>query len=137
MPISYQTGEQDVIRRFRLRLQYYEISRIPVRGISITPKQAVIDQTEKNYGYFALISNGVKDPLEALEIYRGKDVIEKAFGNLKERLNLRRTSVLSEENLEGKLFVQFVALIIISYINKAMRFNCRGKFLFAGLNSTS
>jgi len=67
-----------------------------------------------------LISNGVKDPLEALEIYRGKDVIEKAFGNLKERLNLRRTSVSSEENLEGKLFVQFVALIFLSYINKAM-----------------
>ena len=104
----------------KLYHKYYEISRTPVRGISITPKQAAIDQTEKNYGYFALISNGVKDPLEALEIYRGKDVIEKAFGNLKERLNLRRTSVSSEENLEGKLFVQFVALIIISYINKAM-----------------
>ncbi len=61
-----------------------------------------------------------KDPLEALEIYRGKDVIEKAFGNLKERLNMRRSSVSSEENLEGKLFVQFMALIYLSYINKAM-----------------
>ena len=49
-----------------------------------------------------------------------KDLIEKAFGNLKERLNMRRTSVSSEENLEGKLFVQFVALIYLSYIEKAM-----------------
>jgi transposase len=67
-----------------------------------------------------LLSNGVKDPLDALEIYRSKDMIEKAFGNLKERLNMRRTSVSSEENLEGKLFVQFVALIYLSYIKKAM-----------------
>jgi transposase len=33
---------------------------------------------------------------------------------------MRRTSVSSEENLEGKLFVQFVALIYLSYIKKAM-----------------
>lgn len=33
---------------------------------------------------------------------------------------MRRTSVFSEENLDGKLFVQFVALIYLSYIKKAM-----------------
>ena len=77
-------------------------------------------EAEKDYGYFAMISNGIKDPLEALEIYRTKDLIEKAFGNLKERLSMRRTSVWSEENLDGKLFVQFVALIYLSYIKKAM-----------------
>ena len=36
---------------------------------------------------------------------------------------MRRTSVSSEENLEGKLFVQFVALIYLAYIDKAMREN--------------
>ncbi|RJX23556.1 MAG: IS1634 family transposase [Dethiobacter sp.] len=103
--------------------KYYQIKQTPVRGITLTPKQEAINETEKDYGYFALISNDVKDPLEALRIYRTKDVIEKAFGNLKERLNMRRTSVSSEENLEGKLFVQFVALIYLSYIDKAMREN--------------
>lgn len=104
----------------KLYAKYYEIKETPVRGISLIPKQDAIDAVEKNYGYFALMSNGIKDPLEALEIYRSKDLIEKAFGNLKERLNMRRTSVSSEENLEGKLFVQFVALIYLSYIKKAM-----------------
>lgn len=107
----------------KLYAKYYEIKQTPVRGISITPKQEAISEVEKNYGYFALISNGVKDPLDALEIYRSKDLIEKAFGNLKERLNMRRTSVSSDENLDGKLFVQFVALIILSYIKKAMSDN--------------
>lgn len=107
----------------KLYAKYYEIKETPIRGISITPKQDAIAEVEKNYGYFALISNGVKDPLDALEIYRSKDIIEKAFGNLKERLNMRRTSVSSEENLDGKLFVQFVALIFLSYIKKAMSDN--------------
>lgn len=98
--------------------KYYRIKQTPVRGITLTPKQDAINEAKKNYGYFALISNDVKDPLEALQIYRFKDVIEKAFGNLKERLNMRRTSVSSEESLEGKLFVQFVALIYLSYIAK-------------------
>jgi len=104
----------------KLYTKYYDIRETSVRGVVITPKQEAIDAVEKYYGYFALLSNGIKDPLEALEIYRSKDLIEKAFGNLKERLNMRRTSVSSEENLEGKLFVQFVALIYLSYIEKAM-----------------
>ena len=106
-----------------LYARYYEINKSPKRGIQLTPKQEAIDAARKNYGYFALISNGIKDPLEALETYRSKDVIEKAFGNLKERLNMRRTSVSSEENLDGKLFVQFVALIHLAYIDKVMRDN--------------
>lgn len=104
----------------KLYAKYYDIKETLVRGISLIPKQEAITEIGKNYGYFALISNGIKDPLEALEIYRSKDMIEKAFGNLKERLNMRRTSVSTEENLDGKLFVQFVALIFLSYIKKAM-----------------
>jgi transposase len=89
----------------------------------LTPKQDAIAEAEKNYGYFTLISNGVKDPLEAMKIYRSKDLIEKAFGNLKEPLNMRHTSASSEENLDGKLFVLSVALIFLSYIKKAMSDN--------------
>ncbi|MGB9687076.1 MAG: IS1634 family transposase [Rectinema subterraneum] len=104
----------------KLYQRYYEVAETPVRGVTLTPRQETIDEVEKNYGYFALLSNDIKDPIKALVIYRSKDLIEKAFGNLKERLNMRRTSVSSEENLEGKLFVQFVALMYLSYINKVM-----------------
>jgi transposase len=47
--------------------------------------------------------------------------VEKAFGNLKERLNLRRLLVSSEQSLEGKLFVAFIALIYLSHIKKKMQ----------------
>jgi len=104
----------------KLYAKYYEVNETPVRGITLTPRLEAITEAEKDYGYFAMISNGIKDPLEALDVYHTKDLIEKAFGNLKERLSMRRTSVWSEENLDGKLFVQFVALIYLSYIKKAM-----------------
>ncbi len=107
--------------REKLYKRYFEINKTPVRGVKLAPKQQAIDAAEKNYGYFALFSNDIKDPLAALDIYRSKDLIEKAFGNLKERLNLRRTAVSTEENLDGKLFVQFVALIYLAYIDAMMR----------------
>jgi transposase len=73
------------------------------------------------YGFFALLTNETMDATTALELYRNKDVVEKAFGNLKERLNMRRTLVSSEQSLDGKLFVEFVALVYLSYIKKQMQ----------------
>jgi len=100
--------------------KYFYVSKTPVRGTKIAPVQEKIDGARKNFGFFVLLSNGVKDPTEALKIYRAKDMIEKAFTDLKDRLNMRRTSVSSEENREGKLFLQFVALIYLSYVKQAM-----------------
>ena len=100
--------------------KYFEITDTPKRGVKVKPKQLVIDAARKNFGFFVLLSNGVKDPVEALKIYRSKDLIEKAFSDLKDRLNMRRASVSSEENLEGKLFFQFLGLIYLLRIKQAM-----------------
>lgn len=82
-----------------------------------------IKQAKKYMGYFALISNEKMDAFTALHLYRMKDIIEKAFGNLKERLNLRRLLVSSELSLDGKIFVEFIALILISYLDHKMKEN--------------
>lgn len=100
--------------------KYFEVKETPKRGISLSYKQEAIDSARERYGFFVLISNEVKDPVTALSLYRMRDVIEKAFWNIKERLNLRRTLTSSESSLEGKLFVEFVALIYLSYIKKKM-----------------
>ncbi len=100
--------------------RYFTVTETPIRGIKVTSNDEVIKAKEKEFGYFSLLSNGIKDPVEAIDIYRTKDVIEKAYDDLKNRLNMRRTSVSSEERLEGKLFVQFIALIFISYIKQKM-----------------
>lgn len=101
--------------------KFFDINTSTVRGSKITAKQDAISEAMKNYGYFVLLSNEIKDPIEALEVYRNKDLVEKAFGNLKDRLNFSRPAVSSELSLEGKLFVEFVALIYLSYIKKQMQ----------------
>jgi transposase len=50
-----------------------------------------------------------------------KDIVEKVFSNIKERLNLRRLLVKSEKNLDGKIFTEFVALILISHLDHKMK----------------
>ena len=103
--------------------KYFEVKSTPVRGTKVVAKEEALAEAKRNYGYFALLSNEIKDAMEALEVYRNKDLVEKAFDNLKERLNLRRMAVSSEQSLDGKLFVQFIALIYLSYITKKMQEN--------------
>jgi len=100
--------------------RYFEVNKTGNRITSVIVKEDVYQEKKRYFGYFALMSNEVKDTWEALYIYRQKDVVEKAFGNIKERLNMRRTLVSSERSLDGKMFVLFVALIYLSYINKQM-----------------
>lgn len=101
--------------------KYFEVIETPKRGKEIKPKEEAMKIAAWNYGYFALLSNEVKDPFEALSLYRSKDITEKGFGDLKERLNFRRMQVSSELSLDGKIFVEFIALIYLSYVKKKMQ----------------
>ena len=101
--------------------KYFEVKTTPKRGTNVTVKEAAVKEAKRYYGFFAMISNEKMDAITALEIYRNKEVVEKAFGNLKERLNMRRTLVSSEQSLDGKLFIEFIALIYLSYIKKQMQ----------------
>ncbi len=101
--------------------KYFIIKKTPKRGVSIEVKAEAVTKTKKGYGFFVLLSNEKIDTKKALELYRNKDVVEKAFGNLKERLSMRRLLVSSEQSLDGKLFIEFIALIFLSYIKKQMQ----------------
>ena len=101
--------------------QFFTVKRTPKRGIQIVIKEEELKKARRYFGYFALITNDKMDAFTALKTYRMKDVVEKAFGNIKERLNMRRLLVSSERSLEGKLFVEFIALILISAIHKQLQ----------------
>lgn len=103
--------------------KYFDIKTTPKRGVQAVVKEEVVAKVKRYFGFFSLITNESMDSITALEIYRNKDVVEKAFGNLKERLNMRRTLVSSEQSLDGKLFVEFIALIYLSYLKKQMQDN--------------
>jgi transposase len=101
--------------------KYFIIKNTPKRGRRVTLRHDVVKSEEKDYGFFILLSNCISDAKEALVTYRAKDCVEKAFGNLKERLGFRRPGVSSDSHLQGKIFVQYIALIILSQIQKVMR----------------
>jgi transposase len=101
--------------------RYFDVKATPKRGIKATVKEEAVLQAKKYFGFFALLTKETMDAVMALETYRNKDFVEKAFGNLKERLDLRRTLLSSELSLEGKPFIEFVALIYLSYIKKQMQ----------------
>lgn len=103
--------------------RYFIVKDTPKRGLQIHYKDEAIEKQMSRFGYFALLSNEIKNPTEALDIYRKKDMIEKAFDNLKERLGMKRTTVYSDQTLDGKFFLQFLSLIYISYVHKHMRDN--------------
>ena len=101
--------------------KYFLVKEMPVRGVRVSVVEDAATKAKRYYGFFALLSNEKMSSPEALELYRNKDLAEKAFGDIKERLNMRRTLVSSEQGLNGKLFVEFVALIYLSYLKKQMQ----------------
>ncbi len=101
--------------------QFFEVKTTPKRGRQVYYKEDAIKEARRYFGYFALITNEKMDAFTALHLYRMKDVVEKAFGNLKERLNMRRLLVSSEKGLDGKIFTEFVALILISHLDHKMK----------------
>lgn len=101
--------------------QFFEVKTTPKRGRQVNYKEDAIKEARKYLGYFALITNEKMDAFTALHLYRMKDVVEKAFGNIKDRLNMRRLLVSSEKGLDGKIFTEFVALILVSYLDHKMK----------------
>jgi transposase len=69
------------------------------------------------------VSNHIDNAPDAIRIYRDKDVVEKGFLRMKNCLDLGRLRVHSDINMQNKLFIGFVALIIMACIHKVMTDN--------------
>ena len=54
-------------------------------------------------------------------VYRNKDAVEKCFDDLKNHLDMKRLRIHSSPAMDGRLFVQFIALILMSALRKKMR----------------
>jgi transposase len=68
-----------------------------------------------------MLGNGKLTAQQAHDIYRKKDVVEKAFMKYKNQLGLRRLRIHSEERMRNKMFVAFIALTLVSFIHKVMK----------------
>jgi len=94
----------------------------PKRGLQVSFNAEAVSQHISRYaGFQALLSNGIKDPVEAMRVYRDKDAVEKCFDDLKNSLDMKRLRMHTSATVDGRLFVQFIALILISAIRKELR----------------
>jgi hypothetical protein len=82
----------------------------------------VIEAERARAGYQVLLSNDARlTAAAALEVYRSKDRIEKAFADVKDRLDMRTPRVHSHEALTGKLLCVFAALILTSELRRRIK----------------
>jgi transposase len=102
--------------------QYFIVKETPARGRQVDYNDAAIRAFRDQYaGFFAILTTKKMDALEALTIYRNKDVVEKTFDDLKNALDMKRLRIHSSGRMAGRVFVQFIALILFSQIMKTMR----------------
>ena len=101
---------------------FFIIKETPVRGRKVLfNNEAIMKYRDRYAGFLVILTNGIKDPVEALRVYRNKDTIEKSFDDLKNQLDMKRLRIHSAASMDGRLFVQFIALILMSALRKKMR----------------
>jgi hypothetical protein len=101
-------------------IEKYLVVRKRKTGKRYTINHGVLEKELENSGWLVLITNRKQGGEEALECYRAKDVVEKGFLKLKNAIDLNRIRVHSQESMQNKIFIGFIALILLSHINKVM-----------------
>ncbi|MDR2380740.1 MAG: transposase, partial [Bifidobacteriaceae bacterium] len=96
--------------------RHFEIQLADDGTFAYEPDPAKADQACRYAGYFALLTDSVQDPSQALDAYRRRDAIEKAFDDVKNHTDMRRLRTHNDDTTSGKLFCAFLALIALSFI---------------------
>jgi transposase len=111
---------QDAHKEFYER--FFIVKRTPKRGLLVTYNEKEIEKYRKRYaGFFCILTNLKKDSGELLELYRRKNIIENCFDDLKNSLDMKRFRMHSSETMDTRLFIQFLALILLSKIRTVVK----------------
>ena len=97
--------------------KYFYINKAKDGSFGYIRNHKAINEALSLCGFFVISETDFqKTTAEILELYRRRDVIEKAFDNLKNSLDMHRLYAKKDEVVEGKLFCTFIALIVHSYM---------------------
>ena len=98
-----------------------DIKKTPVRGIKVDfNEEAIAEHKHNRVGWFVLAGNDIKDKTKALEIYRAKDAVEKCFDDMKNDLDMKRIRMHTKETMDGRIFIQFIALLLTTRLKRVM-----------------
>ena len=91
---------------------YYNEGKEDQKLMSAAERTEVINEEIKMCGYFVIVTSEKMTAQEALELYKGRDASEKLFRGDKSYLGNQSMRLYSNESMESKIFIEFVALII-------------------------
>ena len=87
----------------------------------VAKKAHSIEEATKTFGAMVQLTNSRIGGEKALSFYRKKDGVEKRFDSMKNRLDRKRLRVHSRNTMHGILFIDFIALIVYSWINRRLK----------------
>lgn len=71
--------------------EFLTVKTTPKRGMKVSFNTEAVNRHISRYsGFQALLSSGIKDPIEAMQVYRNKNSVEKCFDDLKNNLDMKR-----------------------------------------------
>jgi len=110
---------KQITKRFT---DYYIVDKLSKGSISFKLDEDKIDERISRVGYFILLSSNPNlTSKEVLKTYRERDIIEKNFDQLKNKLDFKRMKTHWNKTTEGKMFVGFLALILRSYMHHVLK----------------
>ncbi len=99
------------------------------RNFKIEQHSPKIQEILNQAGMFVVLSNEVLPPARTLKIARIRDREEENFHNLKQQLELSENYQFGIDTYEGKMFVAFVAMIVMKTFN-CMRMIYLGPYFY-------
>ena len=101
--------------------EYFIVTETPKRGRKVTYNdEALQAYLESDSCYWILMSTAEKNAAKALASYRDRGNVELSFDDMKNLLDMNRLRNHNEHTVKGKVFVNFIALAILSSLRKSV-----------------
>ena len=99
--------------------KYFTVKETPKRGKRVAENVEVVEAAKNRFcGFFSILTVAKMEALEALDVYRRKEAVENCFDDLKNALDMKRLRIHSSAAMDSRLFLQFVALILLSQVRR-------------------
>jgi transposase len=102
-------------------IDYFDINLNKDKTFTFKRNWDKIDYQARNLGLFCILSNTDLSSEEVLSVYRRRDVIEKNFDEIKNRIDMKRLRTHQTETTDGKLFCSFLSLIVSAEMGEKLR----------------
>ena len=94
----------------------------PKRGRRVLLNEKAVDEYINNCsGYWVILTNTEKDAAMAIDHYNRRIDIEQHFDDMKNLLDCNRLNVHCEQTRKGRLFVNFIAQILLNNLRSRIQ----------------